>query len=99
MVYDLFREQKPTTAVQDYLSVLWLAARENETAVDDALGVLLNQDEAFDVDAVKTLVQSQDEAPTVTDVNVDAANLDDFDALLEHKEVYDDGEHGCPQDA
>lgn len=100
MAYDLFRGQGPATAAREYLNVLWLAAKENETDVDDVLRVLLNQDEPFDSDVVKTLLQSQDEAPSVTDVNVEAAALDDFDSLLDYtEELIDDCEHGCPHNA
>lgn len=100
MAYDLFRELWRGNAAREYLNVLFLAAKENETGVDDALRVLLNKDEPFDSDAVKTLLRSQDETPFPTDVKVDAAALDDFDSLLDHMEVLtDDCEHGCPHDA
>ena len=41
--YDALREQSPTQASREYLRILRLAARESETAVDEALRALIDR--------------------------------------------------------
>ena len=46
MAYDVLREAHPSRrASKEYLAILYLAARENESAVDEALRVLLDREE------------------------------------------------------
>jgi hypothetical protein len=66
---------------------LYLAARENETAVDDALRTLINQDQPITIDAVKSLVCGQQEVVPVTDVNIAEVDLGAYDTLLGVGEV------------
>ena len=40
MAYDALRETAPSRAAREYLQILELAARENESLVDDALRLL-----------------------------------------------------------
>jgi len=45
--------------------------------------------------AVEALIHRAEEVPAVTDVTVDEVDLLDFDALLTHKEVWDEFQGGC----
>jgi len=45
MAYDAFRETTPGRAAQEYLKILELAARGNESLVDERLAALLDTDQ------------------------------------------------------
>ena len=98
MAYDALRESHPSRASREYLEILHLAARENESAVDDALRVLLDKDTVITVPAVRERLQSEQAAPGVTDVVIEEVDLSSFDELLTHKEVWDGCAHGCEND-
>ena len=87
IAYDTLKEQSPATAHKEYLKLLYLAARETEVGVDDALRVLLNQEEPIDARVVKALVLSGQEIPPVTDILVDTVDLSTYDQLLSNQEV------------
>ena len=87
IAYDTLKEQSPATAHKEYLKLLYLAARETEVGVDDALRVLLNQEEPIDARVVKAMVLSGQEIPPVTDILVDAVDLSAYDQLLSNQEV------------
>jgi len=87
IAYDTLKEQSPATAHKEYLKLLYLAARETEVGVDDALRVLLNQEEPIDARVVKAMVLSGQEIPPITDILVDTVDLSVYDQLLSNQEV------------
>jgi len=95
MAYDALRESQPERGHKEYLGILYLAARQSETAVDEALRTLLASDRPVTRAAVEELVQRAEEVPAVTEVTVEDVNLLDFDDLFLHKEVWDGYEGGC----
>lgn len=95
LAYDLLRTTAPATASHQYLEILYLAARESESAVDDALRVLLDRDQAVSLVAVEEFLQGEQEAPPPTDVTVAAVDLSSFDELFTDKEVWHGYGHGC----
>ena len=95
MAYDALRDAQPERGHKEYLGILYLAARQSETAVDDALRTLLASDQSMSRSAVEELIQRADKIPAVTDVTVANVNLLDFDDLFLHKEVWDGFEGRC----
>lgn len=89
MAYDVLRDAAPASAARTYLEILHLAARENESAVDDALRMLLAEERPLTFEAVKELIGRRDAVRPVTVVEVEAAELSSFDVLFRHKEVWD----------
>ena len=89
MAYDALREAQPQRGHKEYLGILYLAARQSEAAVDEALRTLLASDRPVTREAVEELVQRAEEVPAVTDVTVEDVELLDFDDLFLHKEVWD----------
>jgi hypothetical protein len=87
--YDALRELAPASAVRTYLRILELAARDDESAVDDALRMLLAEERVVTFEAVQEWMGRRDAVRPVTDVEVEAAELSSFDTLFEHKEVWD----------
>jgi hypothetical protein len=94
MAYDALREAQPERGHKEYLGILYLAARESETAVDEALRTLLASDRAVSLAAVEALVHRTEEVPAVTDVTVEEVDLSSFDDLFLHKEVWDEFQGG-----
>jgi hypothetical protein len=95
MAYDALREAQPKGGHKEYLEILYLAARQSETAVDEALRTILASDRPVTRAAVEDLVHRAEEVPAVTDVTVEEVNLSDFDDLFLHKEVWDGFQGGC----
>ena len=95
MAYDALRESQSERGHKEYLGILYLAARQSETAVDEALRALLDSDRGVSYSAVEELVHRAEEVPAATDVTVEEVNLLDFDNLFLHKEVWDGIEGGC----
>jgi hypothetical protein len=87
MAYDSLRQTTPSRASQQYLRILYLAARESETAVDEALRVLIDRNESIDAEAVKAAVCARRPAPVPATVAVAVADLGAYDTLLTAPEV------------
>ncbi len=83
MAYDTLVRQTPNRADKTYLRILYLAARENESAVDEALRFLINTEAAIDVEIVKALVHEATALPAPTDVHIDDIDLERYDALYD----------------
>jgi hypothetical protein len=94
MAYDALRQSHGDRGHKEYLGILYLAARQSETAVDDALRTLLAGDQPVSQAAVEELIHRADEAPPVTEVTVGEVDLSEFDVLLSHKEVWNEYEGG-----
>jgi hypothetical protein len=95
MAYDALRETQGERGSKEYLGILYLAARQSETAVDEALRTLLASDQAVTRAAVEELIQRAEEVPAITAVTVEEVDLSGFDDLFLHKEVWDEFQGGC----
>lgn len=89
MAYDLLRDSTPRRASREYLQILELAARENESLVDDALRTLLQEDQPITFEAVRDFVARRESVRPVTEVQIELTDLVSFDMLFQHKEVWD----------
>jgi hypothetical protein len=89
MAYDALRETTPSRASREYLQILELAARENESLVDDTLRSLFEEDRPITFQAVKERVERREGPRPATEVQVELTNLSSFDVLFQYKEVWD----------
>jgi hypothetical protein len=88
IAYDILRHQHGTKqANKHYLKILELAAKENQTAVNEALRFLINQAETIDFATVKQMVESEQQPPAITDVFIGEIDIDGYDCLLEYGEA------------
>jgi len=87
VAYDWLKQRQPARASKKYLEILYLAAKENETAVDDALRTLINQDQPIELNAVQALVYDQQKVVPATEVNIADIDLAAYDTLLAAAEV------------
>ena len=81
MAYDALREAGPERASSAYLQILDLAAKDSETAVEDAIRILIEEGRPITVQAVTELVSEKRQVPSITDVHVDAIDLSQYDVL------------------
>ncbi len=71
------------SAVKQYLSILCLAAKENETSVDNALRILIDKNIDICKEQVQILMQSNKPAFMTTDIDVPVVDLTCYDQLLQ----------------
>lgn len=84
IAYDSLKKNHAVSiAARQYLNILYLAAHESESAVDDALRLLINQDEQISDQRVKDLVLSNAPIPLPTDIHIPAVDLTCYDQLLQ----------------
>jgi hypothetical protein len=95
MAYDALRDAQPERGHKEYLGILYLAARQSETDVDEALRTRLSSDQGVSRSAVEELLHRAEKIPAVTDVTVADVDLLDFDDLFLHKEVWDGFQERC----
>jgi hypothetical protein len=83
MVYDsLCDRHTPAAASKEYLRILQLAARENESGVDDCLRYLMDTEESVSADRVEEMLNSEKEVEAATDVAIDEVCLAAYDQLV-----------------
>lgn len=82
MVYDWLKRHKPSRANKGYLEILHLAAKESETAVDDALRTLLDQELPLTLEGVQEAILSSGPINPSTAITIREVDLSLYDALL-----------------
>jgi hypothetical protein len=70
-------------AAKQYLNILYLAARESETGVDNALRVLIDKNIDINDERVEALVRSNEPVPAVTEIHIPVVDLTCYDQLLQ----------------
>jgi len=88
IAYDeLSKKHSPAKAAREYLLILELAARENETGVDNSLRYLLERELQISFVAVEKILCSGKKPEKVTAVVIERVCLDGYDQLLGNMEV------------
>lgn len=89
--YDALRASHPNPRQGDkeYLAILQLAARESEQRVQDALRLLLLTQQPISRGAVEALMKAGAAPPVVTQVQIEAVSLKQYDALLDSPQSLD----------
>jgi len=80
---DLKQRHCQSVAAKQYLSILYLAARESEMAVDDVLRMMIDKNVRICDEQVEALVRSSQPVPDATKVCIPAVDLTCYDQLLE----------------
>ena len=73
-------------ANKEYLRILELAAKEDESLVNEALRLLINLEDEISFEKVKQFIDSRQKAPEPTDVYIEPVDIHDYDLLLETPE-------------
>jgi hypothetical protein len=82
IAYDLLQTSHGARATKEYLRILELAARENETAVDEALRTLIDTEQAIGFQEIETLVRATRTPQKPRDVCVAPVDLSNYDHLI-----------------
>jgi hypothetical protein len=88
MAYDQLKSRHPSRAHKEYLNILYLAARETESGVDDALRTLLAQEQEIRVEAVETLLKGDESLILSQHIELPHTDVTVYDCLLESKELH-----------
>lgn len=86
MAYDWLTEHKAAKSVKEYLGILYLAARRNETMVDYALGTLIDEEKAINIESVERIIESLDKIPSPVEVTIEEVDLGVYDVLMNAEE-------------
>ena len=83
VAYAQLKSQYPGSADKQYLRILELAARENQSLVESAIGHLCDLAQAMSFEAVEAVVLCGQRLASPTAVRVDEVDLSAYDQLLE----------------
>lgn len=83
VAYDRLKGQYAGSADKQYLKILELAARENESLVEAAIGRLCELDQALSFEAVEALVLCGQKLAAPTAVRINEVDLSAYDQLLD----------------
>ena len=87
IAYDILKETCSTRqASKEYLKILELAAKEDESLVNEALRLLINLEEEVSFEKVKEFIDSKQKATEPTDVYIEPVDINYYDTLLEMPE-------------
>lgn len=82
MAYDFLKSTRPAQANKEYLKILYLAAKESEQGVDEALRTLFDREEAVSEEAVQNHLRLTQHSGEVREVKVQEVCLGIYDELL-----------------
>jgi len=82
LAYDYLCKHMPTKSSKEYLKILYLSAKVNETKVDNALTWLFDQGLPITHKFVEDIVKTVDELPSIRQLNVPEPNVHIYDELL-----------------
>jgi transposase len=86
IVYDDLKRQEPLRANKNYIAILYMAAKEGETRVENAIRGLLARDESISSQKIGQLMAQENLIPTITDVVIDQVCLKSYDQLLDNRQ-------------
>lgn len=87
LAYDELKGRLAEPGTKEYLKLLQLAARENELAVDSALGRLIDEQRSISFEAVLELVRSDQKLEGPPRVWIEPVHLSQYDVLLSQGRV------------
>ena len=89
MAYDFLKRCRGQRAVKEYLKILHLSAKENESLVDNALQRLIDVEEPLTYERVENIVRStqNDRQTPVKTVTIRKVQLSDYDRLIQKEAV------------
>ncbi len=83
IAYDMLKEQSPVQADKEYLKILYLAARETETGVDNALKTLIDSEGTISPEEVTRIVREDQQPEVIKDPLIAEVDLQIYDGLFE----------------
>jgi hypothetical protein len=87
MAYDRLRQHNRATSSRQYTELLYLASKESEEGVDNALRILFNHGDKISIESVQEILASTEKNSSPQDVEVDEIDLCRYDSLLLSREI------------
>jgi hypothetical protein len=87
MAYDAIKRSHPGHSAKEYLHILYLAARENETAVDEILRSHFDKGLPISAGAIEKVLRTGEKTAPPTEVRIADVDLLSYDMLLDVEEV------------
>lgn len=87
MAYDLLKKQDRLRAHKEYLKILYLAAKESESEVNEALRWLMDLEQPITAAAVHKRLSAGRTSASIAVVSVAEVNLAMYDVLLHQSEL------------
>jgi len=93
MAYDELLSTRPARASSEYLKILYLAARQSESAVEGAIQRLLDEGRVIDAASVKEIVE-KDNVPDdiIRTTEIPEPDFDEYNTLFETDMTLDSGD-------
>ncbi len=86
MAYDALKEQSPGQADREYLKILYLAAQEGESRVEEILRHRLKHEEILDAKSIQTVLEKESGLVTASaTVEIAAVDLHVYDRLMDEE--------------
>lgn len=83
MAYDYFlKENTLEKASKEYLKILYLAAKETEIGVDEALRNLFKNEKVISEESVKEMLAKEKKMPIINEIKIEKPNLKLYDSLI-----------------
>lgn len=86
MAYDYLKRQNPLRANKEYISILYMAAKEGETRTESAIRYLLSQEQPLSSESVRGMIAKENKMPSITDIAIEDVSLKAYDELLNIRE-------------
>ncbi|MCP4552528.1 MAG: IS21 family transposase [Bacteroidetes bacterium] len=84
IAYDSLKKRyTERSAAKQYLSILYIAAKESETSADNALKIMIDKNMDICKEEVQILMQSNEPVFKTTDIHIPMVDLNDYDQLLQ----------------
>jgi transposase len=83
MAYDYLKRENPLRANKEYVSILYMAAKEGESLTESAIRHVLSEEETLSAERVKQIIDRQNKLPPITDIAIDEISLKAYDELLD----------------
>jgi len=87
VAYDVLKKDNPNTANKKYLQILHLAAKQSEVGVEQALELLLNERRSISADAVREMLETENEIEAIPEIQMPEIDLQAYDRFLQAQEV------------
>jgi len=82
MAYDYLKQHNPLRANKEYVSILYMAAKEGEDLTESAIRLLISQEIPISAESVRERIKESAHSPQVTDIAIDDVTLEEYDELL-----------------
>ena len=86
IAYDYLKHRNPLRANKEYVTILYMAAKESESLTESAIRYLLSREKTLSAENIKQVIIKDNKIPLITDIAIDDVSLKAYDELLNIRE-------------